>query len=363
MADALSDMISDRRILICAGSGGVGKTTIAASAALEAARLGRRACVVTIDPARRLADALGIAELTNEPHQVPGDWPGEMWALMLDTKTTFDEVVASNARNAAQAEAIYQNRFYKNLSGALSGTQEYMAMEKLHELHADDRFDLIVVDTPPTRRALDFLDAPNRLTRLLDNRIFKLLMRPTRAGLRALNVATQLFLRTVSKVVGGEVVAEAVAFFEAFEGMEEGFRERAQVVLKLLSEPQSAWVLVSAARRDATDEALYFARRLKESSIEIDAVVVNRVYPYFGSLSEEVSEAARGGPLADLVSNLGDLDRLALKEGAYVEALSKQVPGAPVVRVPHFDSDVHDLAGLEKIAGYLVGRQPAESSS
>jgi anion-transporting ArsA/GET3 family ATPase len=331
----------------------VGKTTTAAALALHAAMRGSRACVVTIDPARRLADALGLAELTNDPHLVDGDWPGELWALMLDTKTTFDQVVAANAPTPEQAEAIYTNRFYRNISAALSGTQEYMAMEKLHELHSEGRFDLIVVDTPPTRRALDFLDAPRRLTRLLDNRIFRLLMRPTRAGLRAVNVATQVFLRTVSKVVGGEVVGDAVRFFEAFEGMEQGFRDRAQVVLGLLSQPLTGWILVTTPRRDAIDEALFFARRLHESSIGIDSLVVNRIHPRFGPIPTTTAGAPPA--LAALVANLVELDNVASREEGYVDALAVRVPEAPVVRVPHLDSDVHDLEGLRAIGAHMLG--------
>src|SRR6202022_4055239 len=173
------------------------------------------------------------------------------------------------AASAEQAEGNLANRLYRNISGALSGTQEYMAMEKLYQLHDEGRFDLVVVDTPPTRNALDFLDAPRRLTRFLDNRIFRLLMMPTRAYLRAVGIATQTFLRTVSKVVGSEVVKDAVDFFTAFEGMEQGFRTRAQRVLELLSEPETAFVLVAAPRKDAVAEALFFARRLQESSISI----------------------------------------------------------------------------------------------
>nr|MDQ2726168.1 ArsA family ATPase [Actinomycetota bacterium] len=166
----MATLIAEHDIIVCAGPGGVGKTTAAAAIALEGARRGRRTCVVTIDPARRLADALGIAELGNDPHQVEGAWegPGELWALMLDTKATFDSIVKANASTPAQAQAILANRFYRNISGALSGTQEYMAMEKLYALHNDTRFDLVVVDTPPTRHALDFLDAPNRLMRFLN---------------------------------------------------------------------------------------------------------------------------------------------------------------------------------------------------
>src|SRR5205807_3885364 len=175
---------------------------------------------------------------------IDGDWSGELWAMMLDTKSTFDSLVLKYAPNRQQAEGILRNRFYRNISGALSGTQEYMAMEKLFELHDEGRFDLIVVDTPPTRNALDFIDAPRRLTRFLDNRIFRLLVMPTRAYLKAVSFATQTFLKTVSRVVGGEVVSDAVAFFQAFEGMEQGFRDRAGRVLELLSDQHTAFVLV-----------------------------------------------------------------------------------------------------------------------
>src|SRR3954466_6770398 len=182
---------------------------------------------------------------------VQGDWPGEMWALMLDTKITLDDLVHRYASTPEQAEGILTIRLYRNVSGALSGTQEYMAMEKLYELHDDGGYELIVVDTPPTRHALDFLDAPDRLLRMLDNRIFRLLMMPTRAYLRVASVAVQTFLRTVSRVVGSEVVDDIVAFFRAFEGMEAGFRERALAVEELLAAPGTAFVLLTSPRRDA----------------------------------------------------------------------------------------------------------------
>ena len=218
------------------GPGGVGKTTTAAAIALRGARAGRRACVVTIDPARRLADALGISGVGNEPHKVdpPVDeepWPGELWAVMLDAQGTFDDLVGRYATNAGQAEAILTNPVYRNISGALSGTQEYMAVEKLYELQESGAFDLIVVDTPPAQHALDFLEAPKHLARLLDNRVFRLLMVPTRAGLRAFELGAQLMLRTISKVAGGEVVAETIQFFTQFEGMEDGFRARAGALM------------------------------------------------------------------------------------------------------------------------------------
>ncbi|HEX9506223.1 MAG TPA: ArsA-related P-loop ATPase, partial [Acidimicrobiia bacterium] len=228
---ALATLVEERHIVICCGTGGVGKTTTAAALAIEGARCGRDTVVVTIDPAKRLANTLGLEELSNTAREIPrATWDphalaaigGGLHALMLDTKTTFDQLVQKYALNEEQSERILANGFYRNIAGALSGTQEYMAMEKLYELHDSGGFDLIVVDTPPTRHALDFLDAPRRLTRLLDNRVFRFLMVPTRTTLRMGSVAAQAFLRTVARVVGTEVIDDAIAFFRAFEGMEQG---------------------------------------------------------------------------------------------------------------------------------------------
>jgi anion-transporting ArsA/GET3 family ATPase len=349
----LSKLAAERQIIICAGPGGVGKTTMAAAIAVHGARLGRRACVVTIDPAKRLADALGLEELSNEAHRVEGDWGpgGELWALMLDTKTTFDDVVARNAGSAQQAQAILDNRLYRNISSALGGTQEYMAMEKLYELHHAGRFDVVVVDTPPTRRALDFLDAPGRLMRFLNNRIFRLLMMPTRASLRVLGVATQMLLRTISKVVGGAMVADAVAFFTAFEGMEQGFRDRAAKVEELLVDAGTAFVVVASPRRDAVEEALYFTDRLRESSGRVEALVVNRMFPCFGPAPASLDGVS--GAVTALAANLSELDQVASREELHVTALTDRLPGAPVIRVPFLADDVHDLAGLIEVGRWL----------
>ena len=342
---ALEPLAMERRVIVCAGPGGVGKTTTAAAIALHAARSGRRSCVVTIDPAKRLADALGLEQLTNEATRVAGVDGGGLWALMLDTKTTFDEVVRRNAGNEEQARAILDNRLYRNISGALGGTQEYMAMEKLYELYQSEQFDLVVVDTPPTRHALDFLDAPARLLRFLNNRIFRLLMMPTRAGLRAVGAATQMLLRTISKVVGGAMVSDTVAFFTAFEGMEQGFRDRAAKVEQLLNDEGTAFVVVSSPRRDATAEAVFFADRLRESAGSVQALVVNRMFPSFGPVPPGLS-----GPLAE---NLEQLGRVANSEEVHVQELAGRLPGAPVVRVPFLADDVHDLDGLDEIARWM----------
>ncbi len=347
--DTIAELVADRSILICCGPGGVGKTTVAAALAVEGARRGRRTVVVTIDPAKRLADALGLGSLTNTPLRIEGDWPGELWALMLDPRSTFDGLVARYAPEPGQAETILDNRFYRNIAGALSGTQEYMAMEKLFELHSDERFDLVVVDTPPTRNALDFVDAPRRLTRLLDNRLFRLLMLPARTGMRAVSFATQAFLRTIGKVVGSEVVTDAVTFFQAFEGMEDGFRQRAQGVGDLLADSCTAFVLVTSPRRDAARETQFFAEKLDEAGIGVAALVVNRMHPRYAAVGPVGVPAPA---LAPLYRNLADLALLADGEEVHVTALAERI-GAPAVRVPELETDVHDLPGLARVAAHV----------
>ena len=353
----LRGLLRSSEVVVCTGSGGVGKTTTAAVLALEGAKSGLRAVVVTIDPARRLADALGLEGLTNTPTKIDGPWPGELWALMLDTKTTFDALVATYSTDETQARGILENRFYRNISSALSGTQEYMAMEKLYELYEDGRFDLIVVDTPPTRNALDFLDAPRRLTRLLGNRIFRLIMSPTRGLVKAMSVATQAFLRTVSKVVGSEVVEDAVTFFQAFEGMEEGFRTRAAQVLELLSSDRTSFVLVAAPRRDVVDEATFFASRLAEAHIAVRALIVNRVHPRFSETRPDElfarATTLAGTDLGGLYENLAEFARMADNEAHHLEGLARRVAPAPVLHVPFLRSDVHDLDGMAEVARHL----------
>jgi len=353
----LAPLTRTRRVIVCCGSGGVGKTTTAAVLAMEGARQGRRAVVVTIDPAKRLADALGLETLSDTPTRIDGDWPGELWALMLDTKSTFDSLVFKYAPSQSQAEGILRNRFYRNISTALSGTQEYMAMEKLYELHGEGGFELVVVDTPPTRNALDFIDAPRRLTRFLDNRLFRLMMMPTRAYLKAAGVATRTLLRMISRVVGSEVVQDVVAFFQAFEGMEEGFRDRAERVLHLLSDPATAFLLVTTPRADALDESRFFAAKLEEAGIPVEALVVNRMHPRFGSTGADTlrhqAASQSHAELAALYENLADFTQLAEVEEAHVAELSERVRPAPLVKVPFLPSDVHDLDGLAELGKYL----------
>ncbi|MEZ5142572.1 MAG: ArsA family ATPase [Acidimicrobiales bacterium] len=353
----LRDLVVHGDVIVCTGSGGVGKTTTAAVIALEGAKLGRKTCVVTIDPAKRLADALGLAGLTNEPSRIEGPWPGELSALMLDTKTTFDDLVVKHAEDPDQAGRILENRFYRNISSALSGTQEYMAMEKLYELHEESDFDLVVVDTPPTRNALDFLEAPRRLTRFLDHRLYRIVTAPTRGILRAANVAAQSILRTVSKVVGAEVVEDAVAFFQAFDGMEQGFKDRAKHVIDLLTHERTAFVLVTAPRHDVVSEATFFAARLHDADIPVRALIVNRMHPHFSDASptatRERAHSYAGTDLGGLYDNLADFLLVASREEDHLRGLAERLAPAPVVRVPYLRSDVHDLDGLYEIAHHL----------
>ncbi len=359
----LAELVERRAVIVCCGPGGVGKTTVSASFALEAARRGRRACVVTVDPARRLADAMGVESLPNEPIEVAGDWPGTLHAVMLDSKTTFDELVERYARTNDQATAIKTNRLYQNLTGALSGTQEYMAMEKLYELTGSEQFDVVIVDTPPTRNALDLLDAPRRLTQFLENRLFRALMMPTRLSLRALNVATQALLRTISRVAGTEIVQDAVAFFQAFAGMEVGFDERARAVRKLLADPATAYVVVTSPRSDALEEAGYFASRLNERGVRAAGLVVNRVHPRFGSDGVVLPAAPAGTALAVLEDNLRELDAVAdVEERSFAGLVAATAP-SPVGCVPLLGTDVHDVEGLGVVADALFGAARAADDS
>ena len=326
---------------------------------------------MTIDPAKRLADTLGLAGLGDTAHEIPrarwddGGAPpsGRLSALMLDTRATFDRLVRRYARDPDQADRILANRFYRNIASALSGTQEYMAMEKLHELHEEGGYDLIVVDTPPSRHALDFLDAPKRLTRLLDNRIFRFLMMPTRTYVRVASSAVQRFLRTVGKVIGGDVLDDIVAFFRAFEGMEQGFRERAARVDELLVASTTGFVLITSPRRDAVDEAEFFAGRLREAGLTIAALVVNRVHPDFGvegstaDLRAEAHAALDGDAatrLAERYENLADYTDLGDRERRQLANVGARIGATTVVYVPSLAHDVVDFAALDTVARHLL---------
>jgi len=272
------------RIIVCCGSGGVGKTTTAAALGVRAAERGRTAVVLTIDPARRLAQSMGLTELDNTPREVAGidrSAGGSLHAMMLDMKRTFDEVVVQHS-DPERARAILENPFYQSLSAGFAGTQEYMAMEKLGQLRAQDAWDLIIVDTPPSRSALDFLDAPKRLGSFLDGRFIKLLMAPAkvggRAGVKFLNIGMSMMTGTLSKVMGAGLLRDVQTFVAAMDTMFGGFRTRADATFRLLQAPGTAFLVVAAPERDALREAAYFVERLAAEDMPLAGLVLNRVH-------------------------------------------------------------------------------------
>ncbi|MEV6103125.1 ArsA family ATPase [Streptomyces sp. NPDC051940] len=308
--DALIDDPATR-IVVCCGAGGVGKTTTAAALGLRAAERGRRVVVLTIDPARRLAQSMGIASLDNTPRPVEGidgDGDGELHAMMLDMKRTFDEIVEAHA-DPERAKAILANPFYQSLSAGFAGTQEYMAMEKLGQLRAREEWDLIVVDTPPSRSALDFLDAPKRLGSFLDGKFIRVLMAPARvggrAGMRFLNAGMSMFTGTLSKLLGGELLKDVQTFVAAMDSMFGGFRTRADATYRLLQAPGTAFLVVAAPERDALREAAYFVERLKAERMPLAGLVLNRVHT---SGADRLS-AERALAAAENLDELGIVDR------------------------------------------------------
>ncbi len=359
------------RIIVCCGSGGVGKTTTAAALALRAAeRHGRRTVVLTIDPARRLAQAMGLSELGNAPRQVKGtngEAGGELHAMMLDMKRTFDEVVLAHT-DPRRAEEIFANPFYQAMSATFSGTQEYMAMEKLGQLRARDEWDLIVVDTPPSRSALDFLDAPARLARFLDGRMLRLLVAPARAGGRSVfslvTASFGMFSRVVQKVLGTQLLSDLSGFVAALDSMFGGFRERAERTYRILQAPETAFLVVAVPEPDAVREAGYFAGRLADERMPLAGLVLNRVHALSAeALSAEASVAAAarldatGGHrgAADALRIHASLAHQVVREAEVAARFTQEHPGVPVVRVAAQPADVHDIDGLRAIGGSLTG--------
>jgi anion-transporting ArsA/GET3 family ATPase len=360
----------DTRILVCCGSGGVGKTTTSAALALAAAEAGRTVVVLTIDPARRLAQSLGLVELDNEPRQVdvPGA-KGELHAMMLDMKRTFDDVVVAHS-TPERAEAILANPFYQSLSSSFSGTQEYMAMEKLGQLRASEQWDLIIVDTPPSRSALDFLDAPNRMSRFLDGPMIRLLTAPARvggrAGLRFASAGFMFFTKIISKILGGQLLRDISAFVAALDTMFGGFRERATATYELLHRPGTWFVVVATPEPDALREASYFVERLSSEGMPLAGLVLNRTHPPATSAlsatraegaAEEVTEAGGAGAELAAAALRVHAERMvqAAREQHLADRFTSAHPEVCVRTVPATSDDVHDLDGLRAMGAELTG--------
>jgi anion-transporting ArsA/GET3 family ATPase len=363
------------RIIVCCGSGGVGKTTTAAALGLRAAEVhGRRTVVLTIDPARRLAQSLGLTALDNTPRQVKGvDVDGgELHAMMLDMKRTFDEVVLAHT-DPAKAEEIFANPFYQAMSSTFSGTQEYMAMEKLGQLrsrgHDGREWDLIVVDTPPSRSALDFLDAPARLSRFLDGRMLRMLLAPARAGGRSVfklaSASFGLFTRAVTKVLGTQLLTDLSTFVAALDSMFGGFRERAERTYRILQDRETVFLVVAAPEPDAVREAAYFAGRLDTERMPLAGLVLNRVTMVAAPAIGAGTARAAAVRLDELGGHAVTADALRI-HAAQVERSTRQAavaarfvaahPRVPVVEVPAQAADVHDIDGLRAIGHSLGGR-------
>jgi anion-transporting ArsA/GET3 family ATPase len=376
--DALLDEPATR-VVVCCGAGGVGKTTTAAALALRAAEHGRSVVVLTIDPARRLAQSLGLRELTNNPRQVTPTEEitaagGQLYAMMLDMRRTFDEMVQAHA-SPERAAQIIANPFYQAISSSFSGTQEYMAMEKLGQLVAAGQWDLIVVDTPPSRSALDFLDAPQRLSSFLDGRMIRLLSAPVRAGRRGVRrlvgAGFGLFTWAISTILGGQLLADASAFVQAFDTMFGGFRERATATYELLRATGTAFVVIATPEADAIREAAYFVDRLATESMPLAGLVLNRTHPVLAELpaarAETMAEALEqkgpatinaagtAAPLTAAVLRL-HADRVALagRERRLLARFRRAHPAVAVVTVPALTAEVYDLPRLREIGQLLT---------
>ena len=367
----IADVIADKRIVICGGSGGVGKTTASAAIAMGAAARGDKVAVVTIDPAKRLANSLGLEELGNEPALVdPELFPpagiemeGELWAMMLDPKRTFDDLIDRLAPNEKARDEVLANRIYQELSNAVAGSQEFTAMAKLYELDRNQDFDLIVLDTPPSRNALDFLDAPDRLTQFFEGRALQVFLRPTGLAARVMGRGTGMVFGVLKRVTGIDLLQDLAVFFRSLSGMIDGFKERARAVNKLLADPGTVFLLVTSPEREPIDEAIFFWRKLKAARMPFGGVVVNRVHhDLLGDAEVEDVSAELAGELGDklaarVADNFRDYHVLARRDAQNIERLGKQLRDDRLLLIPYLDEDVHDVEGLARLDRYLFATE------
>ena len=364
---SVAALLEGKRICVCVGSGGVGKTTTSAAVALGMAAQGAKVAVVTIDPAKRLANALGLEELGNEPRLVERkrlragglELRGELWAMMLDPKRTFDELIERLAPDRRSAEEILANRVYRELSTAVAGSQEFTAVSKLYELDQEYDFDLLVLDTPPSRNALDFFDAPGRLTSFLEGRMLKSFVRPTGFGMRILGRGSGALAAVMQRVTGVDLLADLSTFFRLLGGMTEDFRARASEVEKMLKASTTAFLLISSAQREPIDEAIWLRRTLRASGLPFAGVIVNRVHhDVLGDSPPSDVIAALGTGCSDELAiraaeNFHDYHVLAQRDARNIARLAPASDDRPLMLVPHFDDDVHDVEGLLRVHRYL----------
>jgi anion-transporting ArsA/GET3 family ATPase len=363
----VGELLADKRVCICGGSGGVGKTTISAAIAMGMAAEGRKVAVVTIDPAKRLANSLGLEELGNEPRLVDPavfeaagvEMKGELWAMLVDAKRTFDEVIERLAPDERTRDDILANRIYQELSNAVAGSQEYTAMSKLYDLDRDHDFDLLVLDTPPSRNALDFLDAPDRLTQFLEGRALQVFLRPTGLATRIVGRGTGVVFSVLKRVTGVDLLQDLSVFFRSLGGLIDGFKERAKQVNALLADSETVFLLVTSPEREPIDEAIFFWRKLKAARMPFGGVLVNRVHHDEAPDAdpEEVAAALEDelGPklAAKVAENFRDYQVLARRDRANIERLAGKLDDRRIVLLPYLDEDVHDAGGLARINRFL----------
>jgi anion-transporting ArsA/GET3 family ATPase len=369
---SLGERLEGRRVVIVAGSGGVGKTTTSAAIGLGLAAQGKRVAVITIDPARRLADSLGLEELGNEPRQVDPsrfaehgiEVKGELWAMMLDAKRTFDDLIDRLSPDAATRDEILGNRIYQELSSAVAGSQEFTAIAKLYDLDREGGFDVLILDTPPSRNALDFLDAPDRLTNFFEGRALKIFLAPTGLAAKVMGRGTSVVFSVLRRVTGVDLLEDVSVFFRALGGIMDGFKERASGVKQLLADPGTTFLIVSSPQHEPIEEAIHFAGKLREAKLRIGALIVNRVDPGVADLDPPDAEAIAaleaelsdelGAPLAGKVARtLTDARVLADRDAASIAHLQDELGEADALLVPQFDDDVHDLDGLALVEQHL----------
>ncbi|MEO7198062.1 MAG: ArsA-related P-loop ATPase [Solirubrobacterales bacterium] len=369
MSSSVEELLAGASVCVCAGSGGVGKTTTSAAIAAGMAARGHRVCVLTIDPAKRLADSLGLGELGNDERRVESAQfaaagvdtaGGELWATMLDAKATFDDVVARHAPDEAARARILGNRIYRQISGALAGSQEYMAMERLYELHERGDYDLLVLDTPPSRNALDFLDAPRRLVQFIEGRAIRLFLRPTGIGMRVAGRSFSVVASLLRRLTGLDLIEDLSEFFGATAGMIGGFRERAARVEELLADEGTSFLIVCGPAEEPVEEAVYLRAKLAEGGLPLRGLIVNRVHrsasgPEDGRDAEHAVRAVVEDTdlAARILTSYEENRSLAQRDARSVEQLAAKVGGVPMLQVPELSDEVHDLAGLLELGSYL----------
>ena len=401
-ANTIRGVLDNGRLIVCVGPGGVGKTTTAAALGLRAAMAGRRTIVLTIDPARRLANSLGLESLTNEPQRIDldaaadaesrahvqasdgettdGDGDGELWAMMLDTEQTFDDLIDQYAPDKGALEKARDNNIYRLLSSALHGMQEYMALDKLHDLYTGGYFDLVVLDTPPTKNALEFLETPTRAATFFDERVIKWFLPNRDAGFfgRVFNPGS-VVLKLVSKVLGESFVEDLVEFFDTFHYLQEALQQRGEMIEFILRDPQTHFFVITSADPRRMREAYYFHEKLDELDQKAEIFVINRVIPRFAAKDiAQLEDEDLDGLLAEHGLDDGDrvralrkhlethyarLAKLAMRDRKAISSLATRVGDDTLRLVPLLGEDVHNLSHLLKLSDFLTPLTTPETAA